>query len=122
MPYQFGAKFCIKGALSWHFHYFSAKTIQKSFFLTLTRAKNIALKFRTKTSISFLQKESSRVHFRFCLKDGSKNCKKLRLNLLKCYPSPSLPSATTEGSRQPQCSYLVFNKQTSSRLFKFSLM
>ena len=37
-----------KRALPRHFYCFPAKT-EKSFFLTFTRAENIALKFRTKT-------------------------------------------------------------------------
>ena len=44
-------EFFIKGALSCHFCCFPAKTMQKSFFLTFTRAEIIALKFKTKTSI-----------------------------------------------------------------------
>ena len=44
-----------KGALSRYFCCFSAKPIEKSFFLTFLQAKSIALKFRTNTSINFLQ-------------------------------------------------------------------
>ena len=47
----------LKGALSLYFCCFPAKTIQKSLFLTFIRAENIALKFRTKTLINFLQEE-----------------------------------------------------------------
>ena len=36
---------------------FPVKTVQESFFLTLTQAENIVLIFRTKTSINFLQEE-----------------------------------------------------------------
>ena len=36
---------------------FPVKTVQKSFFLTLTQAENIVLILRTKTSIIFLQEE-----------------------------------------------------------------
>ena len=52
-----------QGALSRHFW---DQTIQKYFFLTFTRAENIALKSSTKTSINFLQ-EQSMVHFWFFL-------------------------------------------------------
>ena len=48
-----------KGAPPRHLCCFLSKTIQKSFFLTFTRAKNIALEFRTKTSITFFCKKSN---------------------------------------------------------------
>ena len=38
---------------------------------------------------------------------------KLRLDFSKGIPSPSLPSTTTEISKQSQDSYLVFSKQTA---------
>ena len=102
--------FLFKAALSRHFRSFLAKTIQKSFFLTFPRAKNIALKFRTNKSINFSQEEYSMVHLWFCLKDGS--FEKSRLNFSKCIPSPSMSSATTRSSKQSLCSYLVFSNQT----------
>ena len=90
-----------------------AKTIQKSFFLTFGRAKKIGMKLRTKTSSSFFARR--RIHGTFfVLRDGYKNFENLRLDFSKCNPSPSLASATTESSKQLQCSYLVFSTQTSS--------
>ena len=108
-----------KGALSQQFYCFPAKTIQKSFFLTFTRAKIIALKFRTKISINLLKEEKSMVHFWLCLKNGLENFEQLRLKFSKCNPSPSLPPATTESSKKSQCSYLVYSKQTSSLFLSF---
>ena len=48
--------FRIKGALSCHTCCFPAKTIQPSF-LILARPEYIALKFRSKTTVNFLQGE-----------------------------------------------------------------
>ena len=45
--------------------------------------------------------------FLVCLRDGYKNFEKLRLNFEKCNPSSSLPSTTTDSSKQSQWSYLV---------------
>ena len=42
------------------------------------------------------------VHFWFCPKDGYENFEKLRLDVLKSNPSPSLPFALTESSKQAQ--------------------
>ena len=50
------------------------------------------------------QEEESMVQFWFCFKDGFENLEKLRLNFSKCILSPSLPSGTTEISRQSHCS------------------
>ena len=52
----------VKGALSQHFSLFPAKNLQKSFFLTFTRAENIALKVKTMNSISFFCKKSDPWH------------------------------------------------------------
>ena len=52
-------------------------------------------------------------HFGFAIKMGTRTLNKSRLNFSKCNPSPSLPFATTESSKQSQCSYLVLGKQTS---------
>ena len=62
--------YLFKGSLPWHFWCFLAKTMKNSFFPTLTQAKNVALKFRTKASINFLQEGYSMVHFWFYGKDG----------------------------------------------------
>ena len=43
----------LKGPVFRHFRGFQAKTNEKSFFLTFSRADNIASKFRTKISINF---------------------------------------------------------------------
>ena len=59
------------------------------------------------------------LNFWFCLKDGYENFEELTLQFSKCNPSSSLPSATTESSKQSQCSYLVFSIQTSSFFFTF---
>ena len=101
----------IKGALSRHLYCFSVKTIQKSFFLTFTRAENISLKLRQQSI--FYKKRNPRYIFSFTLKMGTK----LRLNFSKCNPSPSLPSAPTERGKQSQGSYLVLSKQASSLFF-----
>ena len=48
----------LKGALSQlPLLFFAANIIKKSLFLTLNQAENIALKFRTKISISFCREE-----------------------------------------------------------------
>ena len=48
-----------------------------------------------------------------------KSFEKLRLNFSKGNPSLALSSATTESSKETQCSYLVFSKRTSSLFFSF---
>ena len=93
--------------VSWHFCCFPDTTVQRSFFLTFTPAKNIALNFRTKTSINFLKCFWYIFGFAF------------RMGTTTCHPSPSLPSTTTESSKQSLCSYLVFSKQTSSQFISF---
>ena len=85
------------------------QTMQKSFFLTFTWAQNIALKFRTETSNNYLQEDLSMVHFWFCLKEGLEKFEELRQNFSRCNPPPSLPSATTENSKQSRCCYLSFS-------------
>ena len=59
------------------------------------------------------------VHFWFCPQHGFENFEKLGLNFSNFNPSPSLPSATRESSKQSQCSYLVFRKQNSSLFLSF---
>ena len=66
-----------------------------------------------------MQEEYTMIHFWFCLKDMHANFEKFWLNFSKCNLSPSLPSATTNSRKQAQCSYLVFNKQTSSLFLSF---
>ena len=58
-----------------HFCCFLAKTIQKSFFLTFTRAEIIALKFRAKTSINFSQKSNPWYMFGFALEMSTRSLK-----------------------------------------------
>lgn len=104
---QFSKPKMFQGALSWHFCCFPDTTVQRSFFLTFTPAKNIALNFGTKTSINFLK--CFWYIFGFAFRMGTRTC----------HPSPSLPSTTTESSKQSLCSYLVFSKQTSSQFMSF---
>ena len=80
----------IKGALSRHVCCVPTKAIQKSFFLTFTRAKNIAMEFRTKSST-----KKSTLWYKMV---SARTLSKLRLNISKCNPSLSLPSRTTESS------------------------
>ena len=54
---------------------FLAKTIQKSFFLTFTRAENNALKFRTQTSTIFCKKSNLWFIFGFALKRWAQGLK-----------------------------------------------
>ena len=49
---HFLVRMSVNGALSKYFCCFPAKTTRKSFLLTFTRSENVALKFRTKRSIT----------------------------------------------------------------------
>ena len=57
----------VSGAVG--FAVFRPKLYRNPSCVPLTGVKNIALKFRTKTSINILQEDLSMIHFWFCLED-----------------------------------------------------
>ena len=105
-----------KGALSEHFCCFTAKIIQKSFFLTFNLALPLNLGLRHRSF--FCEKSNPWYIFGFALKMCTRT---LRLNFSKsCNPSRSLPSGTKDSSKKSQCSYLVVSHHFF--IFEFQLM
>lgn len=105
-----------KGALSRHFCCFTAKIIQKSFFLTFNLALPLNLGLRHRSI--FCEKSNPWYIFGFALKMCTRT---LRLNFSKsCNPSRSLPSGTKDSSKKSQCSYLVVSHHFF--IFEFQLM